>query len=167
MKIVPIFAKKLYSFHYAEEELNEYDRLLELWNDPEYLKQVATKNQIENPKKFIYDIMNDADNFDYFIYELTNDNKLSLNHFFQPLDNREYQSVILSLQKGKKHLLRLYAIKLEDNCFVITGGAIKMSNEMKDHPDTNEELRKIKQCHQYLKSKGIFDSESFWEFICE
>jgi len=40
MKLVRIFEHaKLYAIHYPDEELDEYHRLLELWNDAEYLHE--------------------------------------------------------------------------------------------------------------------------------
>ena len=38
MKIVRIFGNRLYTFQYEGEEDNEYDRLMDLWTDPVYLR---------------------------------------------------------------------------------------------------------------------------------
>jgi hypothetical protein len=43
--------------------------------------------------------------------------------------------------------LRLYALKIDKDCFVITGGAIKVSQKMQEN--------------------GVFDSESFFELLSE
>ena len=61
----------------------------------------------------------------------------------------------------------MYAIKIDANCFVITGGAIKMSQAMQDHPDSNNELAKIKAAKEYLQENSIFDIDSFYELINE
>ena len=56
---------------------------------------------------------------------------------------------------------------LDENCFVITGGAIKMSQKMQDHPDTNNELEKLMEARRYLKSNDVFDDDSFFELLTE
>ena len=45
MKIVSLFAEKLFAFHNEGELLDEYGRLLDLWNDPEYVFDFAEKNK--------------------------------------------------------------------------------------------------------------------------
>jgi len=90
----------------------------------------------------------------------------SLNMFFQPLDNNEIlRTVILSLQKRRCRYLRMYAIKIDDNMFVVTGGAIKLTRTMREHPDTMIELSKMNRCKEYFKSIGIYDEHSFFETL--
>lgn len=52
--------------------------------------------------------------------------KVKLDAYFEPLQETERKSV-LSLQKGKirQNRLRLYALKIDMDCYVITGGAVK------------------------------------------
>ena len=38
MKIVNIFANKLFAFHYENYSDNEYERLMELWTNVNFLK---------------------------------------------------------------------------------------------------------------------------------
>ena len=61
----------------------------------------------------------------------------------------------------------MYAIRIDTNCFVITGGAIKVTRTMQQHPETNNELQKLEKCKNYLQSKGVFDDASFFEIIGE
>lgn len=168
MKIVDIFEPNLYSFHYKDEEANEYYRLMELWTDVEYLKNFAKENKIEDVNQFIRKILRDAENIQDFLFEVEN-NKNILEHYFRPLNNNEFGFISLSKQKGKlvEDKLRLYAIKIDNNCFVITGGAIKMSQKMQDHADTKKELPKINKAQDILRENGIIDDESFYEFLIE
>lgn len=46
MKIVSIFAGKLYAFQYEGEAEDEYTRLMNLWIDAEYLSLFAKQNNI-------------------------------------------------------------------------------------------------------------------------
>nr|WP_295864741.1 hypothetical protein [uncultured Chitinophaga sp.] len=79
----------------------------------------------------------------------------SLEHFFRPLNNFEY---VIAHQKSKARLrngwLRLYAIRLAANCFIITGGAVKLSlNMRKKHLEY--ELHKLDLTKRFLKNNHI------------
>lgn len=167
MEIVPIFAEKLFAFQYEGVSDNEYDRLMELWTDITFLKAFATENNIINVKKFINDILQDAEQIQDFLDNLSQ-NKEPYGFYFEPLQVSESRKV-LAFQKGKikKNRLRYYAIKLENNCYLITGGAIKMSQTMQEHSDTNNELKKLEIARTYLKQNGVFDEDSFFELLIE
>lgn len=170
MKIVRIFADQLFAFQYDGEVDNEYDRLMELWTDMTFLKKYAQNNGIsrkEDIMSFCNNILDDAGQIQDFLEDI-NQNKEPYGFYFEPLQISEF-SKILSLQKGKikENQLRYYAIKIDDNCFVITGGAIKMSQKMQEHPDTNNELIKLRNAKEYFKNIGIFDADSFYELLNE
>lgn len=165
MKIVSIFAENLYAFHYKDESDNEFARLMELWTDVEYLRNFAKFNGISESNRFVTEILSNAEEIDDFLYTL-NSQLESFDRYFEPLQLSEYTKV-LSFQKGKikRNQLRLYAIKIDKNCFVITGGAIKMSQTMQGHPTTSIELKKLNEARAFLESQGVFDVDSFYEII--
>jgi hypothetical protein len=171
--IIDIFAnRKLYAFKYNGEVDHELDRLLALWNDPSYLINFINSNASDIPKDktayFVFkDILKNTDVLEDIIEEIATDENREFEEFFSPLHNQEYKVVELSMQKGRRNYLRLYAIKIDDNCFVITGGAIKFTHLMEERPHTLEELNKIKHCKDFLKSNGVFDNDSFYEFITQ
>ena len=168
MKIDAIFALTLFAFHYSGEVDNEYDRLMDNWTDVSYLRKYAKDNAIENINQFVKDRLNDAEQIQDVLEEITTNNQ-PLEFYFRTLFDTESGIKILSLQKGKieNNGIRVYAIKIDANCFVITGGAIKMSQAMQDHPDSNNELAKIKAAKEYLQENSIFDIDSFYELINE
>lgn len=168
MKIDAIFAPSLFAFHYSGEVDNEYDRLMDNWTDVSYLRKYAKDNAIENINQFVKDRLNDAEQIQDVLEEITTNNQ-PLEFYFRTLFDTESGIKILSLQKGKieNNGIRVYAIKIDANCFVITGGAIKMSQAMQDHPDSNNELAKIKTAKEYLQENSIFDIDSFYELINE
>jgi|LakMenEpi03Aug12_release.lakeMendotaPanAssembly.Ray.scaffolds.fasta_scaffold286393_2 hypothetical protein len=167
MKIVPIFADKLFAFHYKGEAVNEFDRLMDLWTDIAFLIDYLKENNITNVKKIVKDILQDAEQIQDFLDNISQ-NKEPYGFYFEPLQNSE-RNKILAFQKGKikENILRYYAIKLDENCFVITGGAIKMSQKMQEHPDTTNELKKLEKARAYLKQNGVFDEDSFFELLIE
>lgn len=174
MKIVAIFAHRLFAFKYEGEADNEYDRLFDLWMDTEYVRSFLNANEKDIPnhktkRQFVEYIRQDAINIDEQLIRITETTDQFLSFFFQALDNKEYQFKILSLQKGRQHCLRLYAIKIDEDTFVITGGAIKLPlhHLMEDREHTRVELQKLKSAKSYLKKNGVFDEESFFEFLNE
>ncbi len=166
MKIVSIFTGKLYAFQYPAETDNEFDRLMELWTDVTYLKQFADKNGIKSSVSFVENRLSDAEQIQDLLDHINEHNE-PLQIYFQKLAEPGFK--LLSLQKGKTsgNQLRLYAIKIDEDCFVITGGAIKMSQKMKDHPDTAKELQKLTIARNYLNENGVFDEASFYELLNE
>jgi len=167
MKIIRIFGDVLFAFHYDNEVNNEYERLMDLWTNVAFLKQFAERNAVSYGSEFIRSILQDAEQIQDFLKNLSErDQPFEL--YFQPLQHSEY-SRLLGFQKGKvrRSRLRYYAIKIGDNCFVITGGAIKMSQTMQQHPDTAKELIKLKAAKTYLNKNGVFDEDSFYELLIE
>jgi predicted DNA-binding WGR domain protein len=167
MKIVSIFEGRLFAFHYENEAKNEYDRLMDLWTNVSYLKSFAENNNVADLPKFIRLILQAAEEIQDFLESLNQENE-PFGQYFEPLEISEYAKQ-LAFQKGKikKNQLRYYALKLDDNCFVITGGAIKMSQTMQEHPDTQKELTKLEQARKFLRSNGVFDDDSFFELLSE
>ena len=174
MKIVAIFAQRLFAFRYKDEADNEYNRLLDLWTDTEYVRNFLNANEKDIPnhktkRKFVEYIRQDAYSIDEQLIRITETTDQSLSHFFKPLHNNEYEFKILSLQKGRQHCLRLYAIKIDEDTFVITGGAIKLPlhHLMEDREHTRVELQKLERAKSYLRENGVFDEDSFFEFLNE
>lgn len=179
MRIVDIFAHihkregQLYSVIYpnknGEYKESEYKRLLDLWTNVEYLRDYAISNKKNDIDKFVINRLRDAEKIEDLIDDIFENNE-PLDKYFQQLRNSETGVKILSLRKGKtskRDGLRIYAIKIDKNCFLITGGAIKMSQKNDDHPDTRKEMQKINSVKSYLQSHDVFDEDSFYELLIE
>lgn len=168
MKIDTIFVGYLYAIHYDNETENELKRLLNQWVNVRYLKLFAQKNKIHDTETFVKALLKDLEDMEDAIDEIDQDNK-KLKLFFQPLYNEETGLTALSLQKAKRknNRLRFYAIRIHENLFLITGGAIKMTQEMKDHPQTEKERLKLYHIKDWLKDNSVIDDDSFYEFLKE
>ena len=56
--------------------------------------------------------------------------------------------------------LRIYAIKLTDNTYLITGGGIKLADKIQNSPDIKDHvIQNIKRVRAYLRENGILDSD--------
>jgi hypothetical protein len=159
---------------------NELAALFQKWNDAEYLWEFFLENQedlqeyfyIERISEAVEDTIDDAEQLERLILEIPyTDN---LDELFHPLGSTDLVIRELTREKarcwgrlGHASWLRVYAIRLEKNVFVITGGAIKLTLVMQDRFHTMEELNKLNSCRQYLLDNGVFDSDSFISMIEE
>jgi hypothetical protein len=57
--------------------------------------------------------------------------------------------------------LRLYAIRVAPNLFVITGGTIKLTHRMEEREHTHVELEKLEKVKRYLAEEWLFDEIDF------
>lgn len=172
MKIISIFEERLFAFHWEGEEMNELARLLSCWNDVDYLFKFAQQHSEDIPKgltlvELVNQLLFDSQELDEILNEIAENTNRNWSEFFKPLNNLEYGTTELSRQKGRKNYQRVYAIKIDKNCFVITGGTIKLHHMNKDRPHTAKEMQKMEKCRDYLKFMGIADTDSFYELINE
>ena len=173
----------IHSFRYSDGETEEFERMFSLWTDTKYIKNYLIANQKYLQSLFFSGITID-DLIDQILDEAEEMEKMLLNYcekgfeseninlqtIFRPLSNfqddlKELNSYKVSVReklfneiehrKTKDAIIRIYAIKIEDNCFIITGGAIKLTQRMEDHPDTILELNKLKRCRDYLIENEI------------
>lgn len=145
--------------------------------DPLFLRSFFSENRKDLITCFhnmeledaIYDTLADAASLISLILNGTSDNEL--NKLFRPLENSRIHEMLLSREKAKgKRIsghpswLRLYALKLDDDIYLITGGAIKLTRKMSERPHTVNELRKMETVHNYLLENGIIDSDGIKDF---
>ena len=159
---------------------NELAALFRQWNDLDYLWDFFLKNMedlqeffhIERISEAVEDTINDAEQLERLILEIPYTE--NLDELFLPLGSTDMSIRELAREKAKNwnrtghaSWLRVYAIRLEKNVFVVTGGAIKLTRSMQDREHTQQELLKLNQCRQFLLENNVFDSDSFMSMIQE
>lgn len=82
---------------------------------------------------------------------------------FSNLDDYETRTIELAKQKSKRRWLRIYALRIDTNAYIIIGGAIKLTHKMEARLHTAKELDKLESCRTYLIDQGVFDIDSFNE----
>lgn len=180
MKLIPIFVNKqtaegLYAIQYKGQQFNEFERLFYLWIDRHYLLGYLKANlKYFNTKYFegitihqaINKIQDEASALAHLLdtYCETGFSKSgkNLQMLFSPLHDKVYRLLTKQESKAKlkgaefrKPLLRIYAIRISANTFIITGGAIKLSKTMEDHEDTRAELQKLRRVKNFLDANQI------------
>ena len=180
MGISEIFPHHLYSFHYDGQEENEFRRLFSEWNDIDYLLSFFRQHisfldkdiwsEFENePENAAKSVIIDANKLEPYIQELEentkNGKKPDFDSFFQPFDGKYTYVIELVPMKAygmNKHtFLRLYAIKLDDNCYLIIYGGLKLGRSVQDSPILKDNvIKKIDWALYYLKQEGIYDGDA-------
>ena len=77
--------------------------------------------------------------------------------FLKPLNNVELNVRELQKSKTSKQWLRLYAIRISRQCYIITGSAIKLVKLMNEREHLKKELHKLERVKQYLIEIGLLD----------
>jgi len=178
MEIVRIFEtpnQGLFSIKYEKNQTDEFDRLFDSWQDVEYLEKFFNNNKNDLTSGFFGSIsiedavmqtINDAKELQKQLLEIKDSNELHpifLNSYFKPLDNLRYKPDDLERYKAygviNKSWIRLYAIRVPNDFFVVTGGTIKLTRAMRERTHTQTELDRLNSCRDFLRSQGIFDED--------
>ena len=163
----------------VKEEGKEADELTLLFRDwtngeflfnffMEHLDDLKDFFRMERIDEAVSDTFEDAEVLQELILDFPYTE--NLDELFKPLDVTDTRIRKLSREKARnwernRHAswLRVYAIRLEPNVYVVTGGAIKLTRAMQERKHTMVELDKLNRCKAYLKAHGVFDQDSFVE----
>jgi hypothetical protein len=183
MRIIPIFVSDtreegIWSIAMPGEAESEFDKFFNYINDPQFLFEFFEINENDLRSGFwrkmtleeaIQLTLEDANLMEDILYEYTEKgfikSSTSLDQLFMPLNNYEY--VISVHQKSKAKLrnswLRLYGLRLDSNCYLITGGGIKLTKDML-RPHLQNELKKLDLTKQFLQKENILYPEDLIDF---
>ena len=170
----------LWAVRNMEKPKNELALLFDSWNDIGFLMDFFMEN-LDDLKQFFHiqrisdaidDTMDDAEELQRLILDIPYTE--NLDELFTPLGSADLTIRELTREKARNwdridhaSWLRVYAVRLEKNVFVVTGGAIKLTRSMQERPHTQVQLDKLNSCRQYLLDNGVFDSDSFISLIEE
>lgn len=170
----------LWAVRYDGAEDNALQEVFSQWNDPEWLVDFFLKNvadlesyfKITDINQAIYDTIDDNMRMQCLILDISPD--ADLDYIFRPLHNSRANEIVLGKEKAKikdrpNHAswLRIYAIKLEPGCYIITGGAIKLTRTMQEREHTLAELTKMEQVRNYLIEESVIDANGFVDLLTE
>lgn len=182
LEIVEIYKDRLYSIQFDEEILNEYHRVFREWHDIDYLVGFFSKNEryvdtpfwkdagldAKTPEYSAQKVIDEANELETHIKELIENmeegREPDLDSYFHFLEGK-YKCLwslepMKSYGTGSPSLLRLYAIKLESNCYLIVYGGIKLGDTIQNSPVLKDNVfKKIDNVLSFLKANGITDGE--------
>ncbi|MCH8549797.1 MAG: hypothetical protein LAT80_13070 [Balneolaceae bacterium] len=169
MKIVRIIkdTDSLLSVYNEDEEVSEFRSVFYKWNNVQQLYEFfkANKNDLKglSIESAIERTIEDAEQLEQLIKETAINDYDNLQTIFKALSPSEYR--FKSYQKEKAYgtvrnsWLRIYAIRIHENLYVITGGAIKLTRSMQERPHTNEELNRLNAVRNYLQQLGFNEND--------
>lgn len=177
MTFDPIIPDGLWAVRYDNCLDNAFFQVFNQWTDPMWLRDFFFKNKddlntyfkVTNVDSAIYETIEDAHDLQCLILDLAVES--DLNKVFRPLEPSRMSDIILGKEKAKgKPLnhpswLRIYALKVGDSTYIITGGAIKLTATMQEREHTLEELKKMEAVRNYLLFEGIVDSDGFIDYL--
>lgn len=185
MRIVNIFdiiTESLYSVQYDTESDHEFSRIFDAWTDAEYLESFFEEHQ-EDLKNGIWGRMTieeailitrkEAIRLEDELLEIAKTGKTNryetLSTLFKPLHNATTQIEAFEFNKVKgdnrRSWLRIYAIRIDSNLFVISGGAIKLTRTMNERAHLLEELQKLEITKLFLTEGDDLDLPVFELFL--
>lgn len=136
------------------------------------MKDLESYFKITDINQAIYDTIDDNLRMQCLILDISPE--ADLDKLFRPLHNSRTNEILLGKEKARikdrpQHAswLRIYAIKLEPGCYIITGGAIKLTRTMQEREHTLRELNKMEQVRNYLIEEGAIDAAGFEDFLSE
>lgn len=148
------------------------------WLDLDWLKEFFTEHstdlwqyfRIVNIDDAIFDTMSDAIRLQSLILDISSDS--NLDSLFRPLQNNRTAEMLLGKEKAKgfssyghPSWLRLYALKLEPQIYIITGGAIKLTYTMNERQHTLLELNNMEKVRNFLIEKGVADFDGLIDLL--
>lgn len=161
----------------SNENLHEFRRLFDFWNDQFRLREFFEVNEVDLNDVYwdgitideaIDKTRKEAKELERILLEYAEKGKTirlkNLSMLFKPLfDGRiekEFEKDKVKVD-GKKTWLRLYAIRIEANFFVVCGGAIKLRKTLNDRSYLLKELDKIDITRNYLMDEDNDALEMF------
>lgn len=182
MDIREIYKGCLYSIKFDEADTDEYSRALALWKDLDYLVDFFRANAKEVDQQFWREVgltpdspiasaervASEAIVLAAHIRQLAQnaiDGQIpDFEDFFHPLGGK--YSYVRELEPHKSYgtfnpsLLRLYAIKLDHNVYLIVFGGIKLGRTIQNSPGLKDQVfNRIDNVITFLKANGIFEGD--------
>ena len=167
----------LYAVREEGHEDNVLYELFEEWNDIGYLYSFFKENKerlhnyfhVRTIRQAVDDTPDDAEYLEYVLLYIEKEE--SLDDIFIALDKNKPDTYLFRSKarnwerRNHDSWLRIYALKLSDGIYVITGGAIKMVGKMQENEITLDQLQKLDRCRSYLKECGVCDYDGFCDLI--
>ncbi len=182
MDIREIYKGYLYSIKFDDADTDEYSRVLRLWKDLDYLVNFFRTNAKEVDQPFWREVGLNPDDPMASAERVASEAIILASHirdlaqnatigevpdfedFFRPLGGK--YSYLTELEPHKSYgtyspsLLRLYAIKLDTNTYLIVFGGIKLGRTIQDSPGLKEQVfNRIDNVISFLRANGILEGD--------
>lgn len=137
-------------FHENEEKLTYYKKPSYTPQDAVIRTQREAVALIQKLKDLASDSLEDGNSLDGLFKQL---------HTVEGYSHPRYHTDVKA--KGRPYeapWIRVYAVKCDDNLYVITGFGLKLVRNMRDDPELINQLRKLEKATQYLRSERMMST---------
>lgn len=166
-----IIADKLYALR-TPDRSDAFHDCFENWQDPSYLHEFFKKNAhcLEfykvDRKTAVRQVLSESNKFFSDILDLINhsahDSPLDETIFVPLHDADDFDLPLIETKAygtvSRKCYLRLYAIRLSDGCYIVTGGLIKTTRVLQDCEEGKRILNTLKDVAKFLRKSNIEDA---------
>lgn len=181
LDIVSIYPDYLFAVKFDDKDHNEYDSAFSLWRDLDYLVDFFDENKNLLETEFWHNAVSSTDSedlaqsvvdesFDFekhlkeIVANTANGEMPDFDDFFQELGGKykflREHAPYKSYGTASPTMLRLYALRVSANCYVVVHGGIKLTKKIQDTPQLRMELfPKIDNVLRFFKANGIIDAE--------
>lgn len=164
----------LIAARFEGEELDEFDRLLSEWTDFTFLRDYFRRNEEKLTSGFYEDVgsvdtaieitMDEAERFEELL--LGKDDEIpDLSEVFKPFHPGSI-TVVREHSKAygprRRSWLRIFAIRITDNYYAISGGGIKLTRTVQEADGMENEIPKLECLAQFLKEIPINDPDDYY-----
>lgn len=170
MEIVEIVEGALYAIRWPNEETHSLNQMAERLTDADWLYDYFQENKNKlsffggiTIKKAVQKTYKEANEIIQELWDLASlvyDENEDLNTLFEPLhkvsayQHQRYHTDFKA-KGAKAPWVRIYAVKCDDNLYVITGWGIKLVRTMQEDKWLKKELDKLEHATNYLKENGM------------
>lgn len=179
MDIVQIYPDHLFSVRNEGEKSSEYEKILERLSDKDtvlgffrenvnYLKNDFLGKYGLTPEAAAASVIDDVYELDKYIGILCEnterDNHPDLDDYFKFLDGQYAYELAYIPMKGygiySPTFIRIYALRIQPNVYVIVYGGLKLAKKIKDSPVLKDNVMKqITAARDFLQSIGVSDED--------
>lgn len=165
--IFEVVQDSLYAVQFVGEPEHEFSKIFRLWGDMIYLESFFEEHYEDLLAFWEFMSIEEAVTITKGEAHKLNSSLLiaarssmrgdseGLSEIFKPLHSAPWRLDEFEKSKArgfrKRSWLRVYAIRLGVNRFVITGGAIKLTRTMNEREHLNEELKKMEDVCRFLR----------------
>ena len=181
MEIIRIFVvvnRSLLSVQFYGEAEDAFTILFEQWSDVEYLEDFFENNKADLQSGFFGEIsveeavrvtIDEAERVEEYVRRLARASKASrreqqIDFVVKDLKANDPSFQLVKTKAygvSKPSWLRIYAIRIAENLYVVSGGAIKLTKTMNDRQHLRDELEKLECVKQYLINNGLISEADY------
>ncbi|MES2681053.1 MAG: hypothetical protein V4635_14260 [Bacteroidota bacterium] len=184
MKIISIFDTEnssLFAYQMIGAKQDLFSKAFNNWSDTKYLLKFFEENKGDLYKWYdenelmetaVLETIKEANSYrSKFLRASDKKYGIKLDSMFVNLHRGESEEVELMQKKSPgfstPSWLRVYAIRIESNCYLVTGSMIKLKAKMQENKDGLNQLKNIKFVKEFLEKNRLKTKNDIIKYIAD